>query len=404
MHKYFLLLISLLYSVLVSAQNETLRLDYMFSGTSKSVEISLDGMSRTDGWAGRRHNLDTLPLRGNGQIIMTDVENGNILYMNSFSSLFQEWQTTEESECVRKSFENVFLVPMPPAKARIEIRLFDFYGSVCASLSHIVDPDDILIRKSFPTSAQSRYLMKNGTPEDCIDVVIVAEGYTSEEMDVFYEDAAVAMEAILSHSPFDRYKDSFNFLAVGLESADSGVSVPKQNLWKDTAIRSNFDTFYMDRYLTTIYQKNLHDKLSGLPYEHIIILANTDNYGGGGIYNAFTLTTAHHRAFRPVAVHEFGHSFAGLADEYHYDDMYIEYYYPEAEPWEQNITTMFDIESKWKVLVVSGEAGIFEGAGYQSKGVFRGAEDCRMHTNTAKQFCPVCQRAIERLIRFYLPL
>ena len=354
----------------------------------------MDGMSRSDGWAGRRHNLDTLPLRGNGQIIMTDLENGNVLYMNSFSSLFQEWQTTEESVHVRKSFENVFLVPMPVSKARVEIRLFDFYGSVCASLCHIVDPEDILIRKAFPASDQSRYLMK--------DVAIVAEGYTSDEMEKFYEDASVAMEAILSHSPFDRYKDFFNFLAVGLESEDSGVSIPKQNIWKDTAVKSSFDTFYMDRYLTTVYQKNLHDRLSGFPYEHIIILANTDNYGGGGIYNAFTLTAAHHRAFRPVVVHEFGHSFAGLADEYHYDDMYIEYYYPEAEPWEQNITTMYDFDSKWKYMVESGEAGIFEGAGYQSKGVFRGAEDCRMLTNTAKQFCPVCQRAIERLIEFYL--
>ena len=70
--------------------------------------------------------------------------------------------------------------------------------------------------------------------------------------------------------------------------------------WKHTAFGSHFDTFYSDRYLTTSRVKAINDALAGIPYEHIIILANTEQYGGGGIYNAFTLTTAHHPNFRPV--------------------------------------------------------------------------------------------------------
>ena len=388
-------------AICMSAQTQTLRVDYMFSGTDKSVEISLDEMYRFDGWAGRRTNLKEVPVRGNGQICMTDVQTGDTLYRMSFSTLFQEWQTTEEATKVRKSFENVFLLPMPQAKAKVNVHLYDFFGNIVASLNHVVDPSDILIRHLNPVAPEHRYLLKSGTPEEKIDVAIVAEGYTAEEMDMFYADAQVAMEAILKHEPFGQYKDRFNFVAIALESQDSGVSVPGEGEWKNTALKAHFNTFYMDRYLTTLRLKNMHDRLCGVPYEHIVLLANTDTYGGGGIYNSYTLTTAHHPAFKPVVVHEFGHSFAGLADEYYYDDQYVEYYYPGTEPWEQNITTLADFESKWKDMLDNGEAELLEGAGYQSKGVYRPAKDCRMHTNKAENFCPVCQRALGRIIEFY---
>ena len=386
----------------LSAQEQTLRVDYIFSGTDKSVEISLDEMSRFDGWAGRRTNLKDVPVRGNGQICMTDAESGDTLYRMSFSTLFQEWQTTEEATKVRKSFENVFLLPMPSASAKVNVHLYDFFGNIIASLNHDVDPSDVLIRHLNPLAPEHKYLLQSGTPEEKIDVAIVAEGYTADEISTFYADAQTAMEAILSHEPFRTYRDSFNFVAVALESEDSGVSVPGQGEWKNTALKAHFDTFYMDRYLTTLRLNNMHDKLCGVPYEHIVILANTDTYGGGGIYNSYTLTTAHHPAFKPVVVHEFGHSFAGLADEYFYDDQYVEYYYPGTEPWEQNITTLADFESKWKDMLDAGQADLLEGAGYQSKGVYRPADDCRMRTNRPDHFCPVCQRAIARIIEFYL--
>ena len=401
----------------------TLRVDYIFSGTDRSQEISLDEMLCFDGWAGRRVNLTEAPLKGNGQISLTDLATGTVLYRQAFSTLFQEWQTTEEATRLRKSFENVFLVPMPTQKAVVKVELYDFRGGVSASLSHVVDPSDVLIRQIDPQPADHQYILKSGEPEDCIDVAVVAEGYTAQEMELFYEDARKAVEAILAHKPFGDYKDRFNFVAVALESEDSGVSVPGEGEWKKTALSSHFNTFYMDRYLTTLRLKNMHNKLCGVPYEHIVILANTDTYGGGGIFNSYTLTTAHHKAFEPVVVHEFGHSFAGLADEYYYDDQFVEYYYPDCEPWEQNITTMFDFASKWNDMLPRTIAiptdvpqteiwnedgngipllvGLYEGAGYQSKGVYRPYPDCRMKTNSPKAFCPVCQRAIARIIEFY---
>ncbi len=425
MKRMFFALVALIFSMSVFAQEKTLRVDYIFSGTSKATEISLDRMYSFDSWAGRRVNVDRVPVKGNGQISMTDAATGKVLYMLPFSTLFQEWQTSEESTMVRKAFENTFMLPMPSAPAMVKVELYDFFGNVAASLNHLVDPSDILIQHLDPVVPAHRYLLKSGDPAEKIDVAIVAEGYTAAEIEDFYNDAQIAMDAILAHEPFGSYKDRFNFVAVALESKDSGVSVPREDLWLDTAVGSNYDTFYMDRYLTTTNVNMMHDKLCGVPYEHLVILANTDTYGGGGIFNSYTLTTAKHPSFKPVVVHEFGHSFAGLADEYFYDDQFIEYYYPESEPWEQNITTLYDFDSKWndmlpKVVSIptavpegniwkkieegaSPESliGVYEGAGYQSKGVYRPYDDCRMRTNSAPVFCPVCQRAIARLIEFY---
>ena len=210
-------------------------------------------------------------------------------------------------------------------------------------------------------------------------------------------------------------KDRFNIVAVASPSDDSGVSVPRLGEWKHTAFNSHFSTFYSDRYLTTRRVKSIHDALAGIPYEHIIILANTEEYGGGGIYNAYTLTTAHHPMFRPVVVHEFGHSFGGLADEYFYNDDVMTDTYPlDTEPWEQNISTRVDFASKWEDMLVKGTpvptpvseqakypVGVYEGGGYSAKGIFRPADNCRMRTNEHPTFCPVCQRALQRLIDFY---
>ncbi len=436
----------------------TLRVDYIFSGTDKECWIAVDELNRLEGWAGRRRRMQDVPLRGNGQVCMTEAASGDTLYRMSFSTLFQEWQATEEATRLSKSFENVFLLPMPAVPVNVTVELYDFHNKVVATMTHPVDPKDILIRPKggfkeddvlryaagggsarSPKGIPARYTHYSGSPAECIDVVILAEGYSASEADVFFADARAATESLFKHEPYASLSDRFNILAVAAASDDSGVSVPREGVWKSTAIGSHFDTFYSDRYLTTLRLKQLHDVLADFPYEHIIILANTDTYGGGGIYNSYTLTTAHHSQFKPVVVHEFGHSFAGLADEYFYDDQYSEMYYPDTEPWEPNITTLADFASKWQDMLPAGTilpngraiedrpdgrgvrrllgrlsgrqgrarrrsiegVGLFEGGGYQSKGVWRGSEDCRMRTNSASAFCPVCQQAIADIIDFY---
>ena len=289
---------------------------------------------------------------------------------------------------------------------------------VNASLTHEIVPTDILIHQRGTNHiTPHRYLLQSGNTADCIDVAIMAEGYTEKEMDIFYKDAQTACDALFSHEPFKKLKEKFNIVAVASPSEDSGVSIPGQGKWKSTAVSSHFNTFYSDRYLTTSRVKSIHNWLAGIPYEHIIILANTDTYGGGGIYNSYTLTTVHHPDFQPVVVHEFGHSFGGLADEYAYTEAPSPQYPYEVEPWEPNITTLIDFDSKWKDMIPKGTAiptpvatenadlytkvGVYEGAGYTQKGLYRPTTECRMKINEAPAFCPVCQRALERLINFY---
>lgn len=423
MKRYLALALCLLMVTVSRAQNyteyfadKTLRVDYIFTGDASRQNVCLDELSVLPSWAGRRHHLSELPLQGNGQIIMKDLESGKTIYTTSFSSLFQEWLETDEAKAVCKGFENTFLLPYPLRPAEIEITLLSPRKEVRAHLKHIVRPDDVLIHQKGQTHiTPHKYLLKSGNTDKCIDVAILAEGYTPEEMNIFYQDAEIACESLFSHEPFKSMKDRFNIVAVASPSDDSGVSVPRLGEWKYTAFNSHFSTFYSDRYLTTRRVKSIHDALAGIPYEHIIILANTEEYGGGGIYNSYTLTTAHHPMFRPVVVHEFGHSFGGLADEYFYDDDVMTDTYPlNVEPWEQNISTRIDFASKWEDMLAKDTpiptpaseqakypVGVYEGGGYSAKGIFRPADNCRMRTNEHPTFCPVCQRALQRLIDFY---
>ena len=383
--------------------NRTLRLDYIFSGTANQQAVSVEALSQLSSWAGRRHHLSELPVDGNGQITINDLKSGTCIYKTSFSTLFQEWLDTDEARNTARGFENTFLVPYPKQPVEISVSFRDKKGNYNTMLKHVVNPGDILIKKLEDThTTPYAYLQKSGSPEDCIDVAILAEGYTKEEMELFLKDAKIACESLFAHEPFRSMKDRFNIVAVESPSKDSGVSAPKNGIWKNTAFSSHFDSFYSDRYLTSSNLTDIHNSLAGIPYEHIIILANTEQYGGGGIYNSFTLTTAHHEHFRPVVVHEFGHSFAGLADEYYYDKDLFNGIYPfDVEPWEQNITTRVNFPAKWKDMVGKGTAKLVEGGGYSSKNIYRGADDCRMKTNTCPGFCPVCQRAIKRMIDFY---
>ena len=397
--------------------DKTMRLDYTLVGNAEQQTIALHEIIVNEGWAGRRVNLDKVPVRGNGEIRVYDSESKKTIYRNTFSTLFQEWVITDEAEQVTKSFESTLLIPYPLKSVNVEVLLFDNKGIITASLTHTIDPKDKLIRHISTKTPRHEYLLQSGSDEECIDVVILSEGYTEQEMELFLKDARTACDEILSYEPFNTLRERFNFIAVMLPSIDSDVSVPQDDMWRQTALGSNFMSLYSPRYLTTNNVHHMHDLLSGIPCEHIIILANTDTYGGGGIYNSYTLTTAHNPMFKPVVVHEFGHSFGALGDEYFYEQVdHTEGTYDlNYEPWEQNITSLVDFKSKWEDMLPEGcsiptepteerkeaySVGVYEGGGYITKGMYRPAVICRMRDNVATQFCPVCQRALERIIRF----
>lgn len=396
--------------------DSTLRLDYILAGDAYASHITLAAQSKSPLWAGRRHSLDKLPYTGNGQVVVVSASTGDTLYRNSYSTLYQEWLSTDEAKTTPRAMEHTVMVPLPREAAKVSVNLMNNRHEVIASMSHLYRPDDVLVGiKSGAAPLPHKWLHRGGDSSNAIDVAILAEGYTEAEMDSFYMHARTAVDEILSYEPYRSHAADFNFVAVASPSEDSGVSVPRFNDWRSTAFSSHFSTFYSDRYLTTGKVFAINDALTGIPFEHIIILANTPEYGGGGIYNSYTLTAARHPMFKPVVVHEFGHSFGGLADEYFYDGDVMEDTYPfDIEPWEPNITTLRDFDSKWKHLLKAGTpvptpapeagkwgTGVYEGGGYSFKGVYRPADECRMRNNTYPTFCEACTDALNRLINFY---
>ena len=402
----------------------TLRIDYIFSGNAKHQAIAVDELYRLPHWFGKHERLSELPIEGNGQITVRDHRTQKVIYRNSFSTLFQEWLTYDEAKKPSsKSFENVFLVPYPKASADVTVELRNNRREVTVSMTHLVAPRDILIRHMGERNVTPyETLQQAADPSRCIHIAYIAEGYTEAEMPVFIKDCRIAMEALFAHEPFKSMRQRFNIIAVKAPSAESGTSEPSKGIWKNTALHSHFDTFYSDRYLTTLHLKDLHNWLAGTPYEHIIVLVNTEKYGGGGILNSYNLSMAHNDYFKPVVVHEFGHSFAGLGDEYAYEKETINMYPTDVEPWEPNLTTLVDFHGKWENLINKKtpiptpqpadldkpnarrdkwKIGAYEPAGYAQHGVYRGFPDCRMRTNVHPEFCPVCTQALTRLIQFY---
>jgi hypothetical protein len=276
-------------------------------------------------------------------------------------------------------------------------------------------PTDKLIRKTKAADTPVKTICKTAEPENAIDIAVVAEGYTAQQQEKFYHDAQKLAESLFTHEPFKTYKSRINVYAIAAASVDTGVSMPQKDNWRNSALGSHYYTFYSDRYLTTPNVFKLRDYASLVPYDAIYILANTKTYGGGGIFNFYTLASADSkRAQVEVVVHEFGHSFAGLADEYFYDNDALNGMYDlKTEPWEPNISTLVKFEAKWKNNLPAGtqiptaltdenkaKIGVFEGGGYLKKGIYRPYFDCRMRTNEAKAFCPVCEKAVERRIKF----
>lgn len=396
--------------------DSTLRLDYTFQGTAQQQSISLAQLNQIPHWWGKRTRLAELPVQGNGEIIVRDEATRKEIYRNSFSTLFQEWLSFPEAQTTARTFENVFLVPFPKKTIEVTVTLRNKHHKQLTSFTHKVDPTDILIRKIGAKPLHPiEPIIKAKNHKKAIDIAFIAEGYTRNEMKNFIADCKKATNAIFKHEPFHSERDNFNVVAVCSASVENGTSTPRTSDWRNTLLRTNFDTFYSDRYLTTLNLFNLHDQLAGIPYEHIIILVNTDTYGGGGILNSYNLASTKHPQFEPVVVHEFGHSFAGLADEYAYESGEVDPQYPSnIEPWEKNITTLVNFSSKWKRLInketpiptpvteTNGQTiGVYEGAGYCSKGVYRPMQNCRMRTNECPVFCVVCQHAIKELIDFY---
>ena len=394
--------------------DKSCRIDFHFCGNATQTAVFLDKMKQESFWGGRRAHLSSDLNLGDFRFRILDSLSNKLIYTDGFSALFHEWQSTPEAMKTSKSFEQTILFPFPQKSCVliIEKRMdLDHWQELFRTT---ISPNDVLIQKTMPKQVPVKVISKTASSEKAIDIAVIAEGYTKNEIAQFYKDAQQLSVNLLTHEPFTKYKNRINIYAIAAPSAESGISMEKDSAWKNTAVGSHFYTFYERRYLTTENSFQLRDFAALVPYDAIYVLANTSTYGGGGIYNFYALTAAHNKLATQVTVHEFGHSFAGLADEYFYDkDVLDNTYDLKKEPWEPNISSLVHFDTKWKSELPAGtqiptpvndstktKIGVFEGGGYLIKGMYRPYFDCRMRTNKAPEFCPVCRDAVEKMILF----
>ena len=393
----------------------SLRFDFLLGGNSKEVVVYPQEMKQEPFWAGSKTNLIDPFNYGSYRFRVFDSKSDSLIFSKGFSTLFQEWQTTAEAKTTNKTFYQAAIFPFPKKNVRLEIEARQWDGTFKTLLKTTIDPKDYFILKEPTKKLESVDIIKNGKPENKVDIVLLAEGYTEAEKEKFLEDAGRLSGYLFEEEPFKSEKSKFNIKAVFTPSAESGTDVPGEHIYRNTYFNSKFYTFDLPRYLTVYDMKKVYDAASVVPYDQIYVLVNTERYGGGGFYNFVTVCTTDNELTKEVFVHEFGHGFAGLADEYFNSTVaYDEFYNLDVEPWEPNITTLVDFEKKWKLMVdkttpiptprkneFKNTVGVYEGGGYMNKGIYSPYIDCRMKSNKARGFCPVCKEAIKKVIRYY---
>lgn len=418
--KYILFLI-ILYGSL-SAQNnfsdyfedKTLRFDYYHVGNDSNQSIVFEEMIEEPFWGGRKYNLiDTLNL-GNYFFTVSDIKSNEKLYSHGFCTLFGEWRTTDEAKKYSKTFDGSVVFPFPKATARLDIYSRNRENIFENIYSHSIDPSDYFIKRKSTNFFDVDTIYYSGIPADKYDIVLIPEGYTKTAMSDFINHCKILTNYLFETTPFKEMKNNFNIWAVKAESVDSLCDIPAEDKWYNTLLDASYYTFNTERYIMTANFQKVRDVASNAPYDQIYILANSEKYGGGAIYNHYSLTVTKNPRFKDIFIHELGHGIAGLADEYGYDTTYNDFYKPDVEPWEKNITTLVDFDSKWKHLIDKDipiptpndsiyfdKLGVFEGAGYVGRGVYRSTYDSIMRSLGVKSFNIVSQNAIKDVVLLY---
>ena len=418
--KINLLLFILAFSLVSRAQNipfeqyfldeGALRMDVFQCGTADSSHYVFERFLIEPCFGGSKVNLIDPFNYGTNRVKVIDVQTNTLIYSRGYNTLFREWQTTGEATRMERCYEESVNVPMPRREAYIILEIRNYDGEFEEVFSKLYEPNEMF------NSTEQRYVfpvydvMVNGTPESKVDIVILPEGYTADEMPLFQQHCQDLVNVFAQQEPFASHISDFNFRAVLAPSEESGVDIPASHTWVRTILNAHFYTFYIDRYCTTRNYFSVKDVAANAPYDQIYILVNSDQYGGGGFYNFYSMSTAGNMSSSSVIIHEFGHAFAGLADEYEEPDNPLTLLYNlNVEPWEPNITTLVDIESKWADLVAPNTpiptpsnyqyyntVGAFEGGGYLTHGMYRPQQHCMMRDYAP--FCAVCNRTIEAVI------
>lgn len=393
-------------------EEKTLRVDFNLVGNNKTTDAYLQQLIEEPHWGGRQGHLDHSLRLGDYLMVLKNKESKEVIYEEGFATLFEEWQSTAEAGKMSKSFDNSIILPYPKKEAILYIIKRTDLEFVDTLLNITIIPGGKEIVKNTPDTFKIDTIIQNKAPHQALDIVILAEGFRANEMNKFIDESHALAKTLFTSAIFAKNKERINIYAVQSISEESGSDKPKTKEWRNTYLNTSFSTLYSERYLMTKDICKVRSAASLVPYDQIYILVNTEKYGGGGIYNFYSICSAYGRANEQVLIHEFGHGLAALADEYYYDDNFLSDYIDlEREPWQKNITTLVNFDTKWadkikeNTKIPTPEAkseqypiGVYEGAAYSSKGIYRACVDCRMKTNTANDFCPICEEAIQEII------
>ncbi len=440
--------------------DKTMRLDYYHTGTATEEHFAFDGIVSDGPWAGSLTQLEDELRLGKYFFEVKHPETGKVLYSRGYSSIYGEWETTPDAKKNWGVYHESLRFPWPKMNVDVVISKRNAEHEFEPVWTYRVDLEDYRVN---PASREGYYdsfsVVDNGDPHQKVDIVILSEGYTADNMDKFHADAQRFADVLLTHEPFASRKTDFNIRAVEVPSPNDGLNHPHQGIDKRSALSVTYGAFGSERYALGFDNKKIRNAAATVPYEFTVLMMNDSIYGGGGIYNLY-ITAAADNAFRDyLFVHEFGHHFADLADEYYTSATAYEMNADLKEPWELNVTTHPDKETiKWKELITentplptpwqkekfdkhsiavqkkrrelrkqkapervmeelfqeqqvyedsllsnmkySGHVGAFEGAQYKAKGVYRSEANCLMFTRHHK-FCAACRRGINMIIDQY---
>ncbi len=443
------------------AELRTLRVDYVHAGDAREEIFALDGVALDGPWAGPQRGPKWIDDSNLGKYLfeVIDPRRNRVLYSRGFASIFGEWETTGEAQESRRAFHESLRFPEPDAPVQVLLKKRDRHNLFREVWSLRVDPRAPEVDRTSPASAPQPFpVMHNGAPRDKVDLLLLGDGYTAAEMGKWQRDARRLAETLFAVSPFKERRSDFNVWALDTPAEESGAARPSDGVYRRSPLRAAFDAFGSERYVLSFDNRRLREAAAAASYEFIEIVVNDRKYGGGGIHNLYATVSADN-AFTPyVFVHEFGHHFAGLADEYYTSEVAYEAGAERVEPWEPNATAD-PRAAKWSDLIAQGTplptpwpkqefeagqkdvqarrralraahapeerlealfreelerstgllgshpqarvVGAFEGALYEAKGYYRPQSDCLMFTRDEVGFCAVCRRAIERVIDLY---
>ena len=363
--------------------DKTLRINYLHIGNKNVEQLQIDHFTLVNHWNGTRSQLVEPYHYGDILIEVLDNASQKLIYSRSYSCLFTEYRTTERGETEIARMEECVNMPMPKNPVRVRLTSFDRYRKATVLKDTVLDPDRLPLQLAKKEYAVMN-LHKGNSPKKAIDILFIPDGYAN----------------------------------IKGFSEQSGITQPQNNFYVNTLLNCTYNAIDLDRYLMCMGVWNLHEVADDAPYDAIIIICNSEKYGGGGIYNFYCTVYNHGEYPDYVVVHEMGHLIGGLADEYYTSEVSVQDFYPAGvEPTEPNLTTLVDFDSKWKDKVENGtpiptppvtknhpdynRIGVYEGGGYVAKGVYRPTLHCTMNSISYNDFCPVCRETLEKVIQYY---